>query len=122
MNRKCVILANSDALDRVSKAWVPETLDGAKLWYEDGEIDYYIRFLEDSWDPAKTICLSIISGMNYDDVQLLIPPGLLNMNGGAMGLVAICKAALAELPDAVVNYDDWQDNIKGSRTDPYLDV
>jgi len=60
--------------------------------------------------------------MNYDDVQLLIPPGLLNMNGGAIGLVAICKAALAELPDAVVNYDDWQDNIKGSRTDPYLDV
>ena len=43
-----MILANSDALDRVSKAWVPETLDGAKLWYKDGEIDYYIRFLKDS--------------------------------------------------------------------------
>lgn len=35
-----------------------------------------------------------------------------------MGLVAICKATLAELPDIVVNYDDWQNNIKGSRTDP----
>jgi len=44
------------------------------------------------------------------------------MNGGAIGLVAICKATLAELPDAVVNYDDWQDDIKGSRIDPYLNV
>jgi len=68
MNRKCVILDDSDASIRVSKAWVPETWDGAKLWYEDDEIDYYIRFLEDSWDPAKTIRLSIISGTNYDDV------------------------------------------------------
>jgi len=115
-----VILADSDALDRVSKAWVPETYAGTKLWYNDDQIDKYITFLEDSWDPAKTIRLSLLSGIGYDDVQLLIPPGLLNINGSAMGLVAICKATLADLPDIVVNYDDWQNNIKGSRTDPWL--
>ena len=41
--RKCVILADSDALDRVSKAWIPETYNGKKLWYDNGAIEDYIK-------------------------------------------------------------------------------
>ena len=36
-----------------------------------------------------------------------------------MGLSAICKPALADIPSDFVNYDKWQSNIKGSRKDPH---
>jgi hypothetical protein len=48
---------DSDALDRVSKAWIPESFSGQKLWDTgDENIGNYIRaVLEDSWDPSKTL-------------------------------------------------------------------
>lgn len=119
----CVILADSAALTRVSKVWVPETFLGTKLWYKNDAIDDYIKGFEDNWNPAKTLRMSIIDGgENDDDVQLVIPPGLMNSNKGAMGIVAYCKKTVAELPDAVVNYDDWKDNIKGDKKDVDLSL
>lgn len=109
----CVILADSDAVDRVSKAWVPASYEGVDLWYQPAAIDEYIKKLESSWDPAKTLRLSKISGTEL--LQLLIPPGLLNSNGGGMRISASCKPTVGELPSVRVNYDDWQNNIKGDK-------
>ncbi|KAI3324342.1 hypothetical protein HD806DRAFT_65927 [Xylariaceae sp. AK1471] len=116
----CVITMDSDSLNRVSKAWIPESFGGQKLWdTSDDNIGKYIRaVLDDSWDPAKTLRLSIINGFAYNDVQMLIPPALLNSNGGALGITASCKENKDDIPNVDVNYDDWQDNIEGWRTDP----
>ncbi|KAI1202085.1 hypothetical protein F5X97DRAFT_345972 [Nemania serpens] len=118
----CVVTMDSDALDRVSKAWVPEYFGDLKLWNVDDNdktISDYIRgTLENSWDPTKTLRMSIIDGLGYDDVQMVIPPALLNSNGGALGITASCKENVDDIPDSPVNYDDWQNNIKGWRTNP----
>ncbi|KAI1266134.1 hypothetical protein F5Y18DRAFT_435086 [Xylariaceae sp. FL1019] len=116
----CVITMDSDALDRVSKAWVPETFGGQTLWYQGDELigNYIQGVIDDSWDPARTLRMSIISGLGYDDVQMVIPPALLNSNGGALGIVASCMEDANSIPDSDVNYDDWQNNIGGWRTDP----
>jgi len=113
-----VIFADSDALNRVSKAWVPKTYEGNDLWWDETKIDLYIKKLESSWDPAKTLRMSIIDGKGWNDVQLLIPPGLLNDKGGGMGLSTFCVADFKNddsFPTEAVNYDDWQNNIKGNR-------
>lgn len=110
----CVILADEDAVDRVSKAWVPKSFGGVELWFKNSAVDEYIKKLDSSWDPAKTLRMSRIDG-NEDVLQMVIPPGLLNSNGGGMGITASCKQKLAEIPDVRVNYDDWKNNIKGSK-------
>ena len=101
-------------MNRVSKAWVPHSSDGEELWYDSARIDNYIKRLEDSWDPAKTIRLAIIDGYDPEDLQLLIPPAL--VSDGSMGLKVECKENQNDVENVPVNYDDWQDNIKGSRT------
>lgn len=114
--RFCVILADSDAVDRVSKAWVPKQYNDKELWFKsDAVIDAYIKDLEGSWDPSKTIRMSIIDGKRWNDVQLVIPPALLNSNGGGMDITASCKKNINDIPSARVDYDDWKDNIKGER-------
>lgn len=112
--RFCVILADSKALDRVSKAWIPESYEGTRLWDKLDKIDEYIKTLEGSWNPAKTLRLSRIAGRE-DWLQMVIPPGLMNPNGGGMGISASCKENIDELPDTTVNYDDWKNNIKGDK-------
>ena len=114
--RSCVILADSEAIDRVSKAWVPKKYDDEELWFKgDDVIDRYIKKLVGSWDPAKTLRMSIIDGRGRDDVQMVIPPGLLNSNGGAMGITASCKENIDDIPNQRVKYEDWKHNIKGHR-------
>lgn len=116
IHRFCVILADAAAIERVSKAWVPKTYNGKELWFKsDAVIDAYIKDLESSWDPSKTIRMSIIDGKGWNDVQLVIPPALLNSNKGGMGITASCKADINQIPNQRVNYDDWEDNIKGNR-------
>lgn len=116
IHRFCVILADSAAIDRVSKAWVPKQYDGSELWFKsDTVIDGYIKQLESSWDPAATLRMSIIDGKGYDDVQMVIPPSLLNSNGGGMSITALCKENINDIPNQRVNYDDWNNNIKGNR-------
>ena len=114
--RFCVILADSEAVSRVSKAWVPKEHDDEELWFKgDARIDKYIKHLESSWKPAKTLRMSIIDGKDYDDVQMVIPPGLLNSNGGGMSIMAFCTESIDGIPAERINYDDWHKNIKGSR-------
>ncbi|KAF5343813.1 hypothetical protein D9758_016201 [Tetrapyrgos nigripes] len=124
----CVIQADADALDRVPKAWIPAEFNGEKLWNDHNLIDKYIRGLDSSWDPAKTLRMSIVDGFELD--QMLIPPGLLNSNKGGMGLWASCREEKEdkekedkekeekekedkEKKDIVV-YSTWK-NVKGNR-------
>ncbi|KAI9811700.1 MAG: hypothetical protein M1826_003111 [Phylliscum demangeonii] len=104
---------DSDAIDRVSKAWVPE-YDGEKLWFNPAKVDSYILKLDSLWNPAKTLRMSIIAGGEHDILQMLIPPGLLNSKGGGMGITAWCVENIDEIPDWRVDYHDWN-NIKGDR-------
>lgn len=114
--RYCLIQADRAAIDRVSKAWVPQFYNGKRLWYDSAAIDAYIKKLEGSWDPAKTLRLSILDGgTGYDDVQLSIPFALLNSNRGDLGISTICSPDRASIPSARVNYDAWEKNIKGNR-------
>ncbi|KAI9826030.1 MAG: hypothetical protein M1826_006828 [Phylliscum demangeonii] len=115
IRRFCVILADLDAMSRVSKAWVPEEYDGEQLWWNSDRIDVYIKKLESSWDPAKTLRMSIIAGLGHDMVQMLIPPGLLNSNNGAMGITASCKENIDDIPSQRVDYNDWKDSSKGDK-------
>ena len=117
IRRYCVIFADAAAVERVSKAWVPKKYHGQDLWFKsDDVIDRYIKRLEDSWNPAKTLRMSIIDGRGYNDVQMLIPFGLLNSRGGGMGITVTCKENIKDIPSPRINYDDWKDNIKGNRT------
>lgn len=104
-------------MNRVSKAWVPkndENNNNEELWYGDEErLNNYIKRLESSWDPKKTIRLSIIDGYDAEDLQLLITPDL--VSDPSMGLKVTCKEKKDEVADLPVNYDDWQENIKGNR-------
>ncbi|KAI1115299.1 hypothetical protein F5Y14DRAFT_132161 [Nemania sp. NC0429] len=113
----CVISADKDAMNRVSKAWVPkndQNNDNEELWYGDEtRLDNYIKRLEDSWDPKKTIRLSIIDGYDAEDLQLLITPDL--VSDASLGLKVVCKEKKDDIADEPVNYDDWQENIKGDR-------
>ncbi|PGH18294.1 hypothetical protein AJ79_00633 [Helicocarpus griseus UAMH5409] len=124
--RHCVIRADKNAMNRVSKAWVPEyhqrkfflgifKSKKKHLWGQgEKQIEGYIKNLEGSWDPKKTLRMSWVDYGN-GKVHLAIPPGLLNGNGGGLGLTVECKKKKEDLPDEKVNYDNWHENIKGER-------
>ncbi|KAM0275039.1 hypothetical protein ACHAQH_007600 [Verticillium albo-atrum] len=104
----CVIAADSAALDKVNKARIPQNYLGKRLWFAgDKAIDDYIKAVVSKGDPRKTIRISKIDG-TANDLQMVIPPGLLNSNKGGLGITASCKATLAEMPQTVVNLGSWK--------------
>lgn len=118
LSRVCVFYIDSGSLNDVSKIWIPYSnpVTGANLWYPENQSDIndYVTGWEGSWDPAKTLYMSWVQDIK-DQIQLLIPPALVKPEG-ALGLTAVCKATVDELPDKdTVNYDDWQNNIGGDR-------
>ena len=75
-------------------------------------MDRYIKDQDQSFDPKKTIRMSIIDGFEHKR-QLVIPPGLTNAKGGGLGIQAHCFPDINDLPtQAEVQYK-WP-NIKGS--------
>ena len=107
IHRFCVIFANADAIETVSKAWVPEKYEGKELLFKsDAIINAYIGGLESSWNPSKTIRMSIIAGKGWNDTQLIILPALLNSNKGRMVIKPLCKKDINEISNHRVNYDD----------------
>lgn len=93
---------------------VPDTT--AILWWTEGsQRDDYIKAFPYNFDPAKSLLMSWVQDKG-NQVQLLIPPALIGDAGLAM--TAVCKATIAELPDnGGINYDDWQNAIRGDRGD-----
>ncbi|KAI1174439.1 hypothetical protein F4777DRAFT_384716 [Nemania sp. FL0916] len=116
-NWYCVISANKDAMKRVNKVWIPkdDPLEkDVELWFAGDEwIDDYIKSLDDSWDPKKTIRLSIIDHYKDTDVQLLITPDLVKDTSFAWKVE--CKEHKEDVENKPVNYNDWPDNVKGSK-------
>lgn len=111
----CVIFADEDAIERVSKAWIPRVDgDDKELWFRPDRIDKYIKDLEDSWDPAKTLRFSRIDGLG-DKVQMLIPHGLLNSRGGSMGISVLCDKDAKNLPSETIDWADgiWEEHQEG---------
>ncbi|WQF85934.1 hypothetical protein CDEST_10948 [Colletotrichum destructivum] len=103
----CVIMADSAAMDKVYKARIPQTFRDKNVWFRgDATVDAYIKLVAPSANPKKTIRISKISG-NEDELQMVIPPGLLNSNRGGLGITASCKETIDELPAVIVDYDDW---------------
>ena len=75
-------------------------------------MDRYIKDQDESFDPKKTIRMSIIDGFEHKR-QLVIPPGLTNAKDGGLGIQAQCFPDINDLPtQAEVQYK-WP-NIKGS--------
>lgn len=91
------------------KAWIPENYAGARLWFTNDlkKIDTYITNEARGQDSAKTIRMSLLEGMQDDDFQLVIPPRLLNSNGGKLGITASCRPNLANVGNQVVDYNDF---------------
>ncbi|KAI5925880.1 hypothetical protein F4810DRAFT_611534 [Camillea tinctor] len=111
----CIITADSAALDAVHKAWIPQKSGTTKLWFgNDDVINAYIKGLDASWDPEKTLRLSIIAGMKNGALEMLIPPKLLNDQGGNLKIKVQCKEKKEEITDTPTNYDTWK-NVKGSK-------
>lgn len=97
----------------MAKAWVPRT-----QWFKKGDvIDAYIKSLDASWDPAKTLRMSIIDGSVEKKLQMVIPPALLNSNGGKLNIKTICDQDKTKLPNAPADYSTWL-NVKGTKELP----
>lgn len=123
-HRYCVIYADTSRLDDVAKIWVPNYYyKGDKkiaLWDAQAAITTYINeFNDNGWDAKKTLRMSEIRWkVAPNDLQMVIPPELVAAEG-AMGLSAVCKEKLDDLPDKeTISYDDWHNNIGGSRKPP----
>ncbi|OLN92288.1 hypothetical protein CCHL11_01353 [Colletotrichum chlorophyti] len=103
----CVITADSAALGNVYKVRIPQSFRGQTIWFKgDATVNGYIKSVAPAADPNKTIRISKIEGKG-NDLQMVVPPGLLNSNNGGLGITASCKRTVEELPDSVVNYNSW---------------
>ncbi|EFR03685.1 hypothetical protein MGYG_06682 [Nannizzia gypsea CBS 118893] len=112
----CAISANPARLSSTKKAWIPETYGGKTLWKKLANIDAYIKSLDKTWDPASVLRLSRILGKETE-LQLLIPPKLLNQNGGGLGLTVTCtkdEKKMKNMPTIDwLNDSRWRTNVKG---------
>lgn len=77
------------------------------LWYTEGnEIKDYLNTYPNDWDTDKILLLSWLQDLK-GETQLLILPQLVKSEGG-LGLEAVCKLKIDDLPDKErINYDDW---------------
>ncbi|KAI0602097.1 hypothetical protein F4775DRAFT_588915 [Biscogniauxia sp. FL1348] len=103
----CAIFAEDTGLNNVNKVKIPQSFGGKKLWFGgDAAIDEYIKSVVPSADPNKTMRISKIDGQE-ETLQMVIPPGLLNTNGGGLAISISCATDINDIPSAVVNYDSW---------------
>ena len=104
----CVIMADSAKLQTISKAWIPESsTGGVKIWYaSDTVIDNFIKGLDSTITPSKTLRMSVISGDSNRTLQMSIPSALLGKNG-PLGITATCKATKSEIPSTKVSYTSF---------------
>ncbi|KAM3499260.1 hypothetical protein MY11210_009624 [Beauveria gryllotalpidicola] len=114
-SKNCAILASSEAFDKVPKAWIPRP-----SWWPTpfkARVDDYIKTL--ALNPAKTIRMSVVDIAGKETLQMLIPNGLLNSNGGGLDIVVNCEDEdkKLELPKHKVDYNAWA-NVVGEKYAP----
>ena len=100
-------MAEDTGLNALNKVKIPQSFSGTKLWFGgDSAIDNYITTVVPGADPKKTLRISKIDGQE-STLQMVIPPALLNANGGGLAISLSCAKDLADIPSSVVNYDSW---------------
>ncbi|OAA34924.1 hypothetical protein BBO_09011 [Beauveria brongniartii RCEF 3172] len=114
-SKNCVILANAEAFEKVSKAWIPRP-----SWWSaplNMRPEKYLKGL--SLNPAKTIRLGIVDVKGKETLQMMIPNELLNDKGGGLDLVVNCEDPdkKLELPTHKVDYSKWA-NVVGEKFAP----
>ncbi|TIC90636.1 hypothetical protein CH35J_011820 [Colletotrichum higginsianum] len=100
--------ADSEAVDNLSKVWVPSfSHDFDNLWYVSEEtMTAYIKEVDDGIDPEKAFRLSRID-RDENSLQMLIPPGLLNGQGGGLGITVECDPDANKVPTDAVDYENF---------------
>ncbi|EGE06442.1 hypothetical protein TEQG_05444 [Trichophyton equinum CBS 127.97] len=96
----CAVFVNTAQLSAVPKAWVPEKHGRSRLWWNQINISRYIRSLDKGWDLTRVIQISYIQGHGRE-LQMLIPPNLLNQNGGELEITVTCtknRRAMTRMP------------------------
>ena len=84
--------------------WAPS--GGYAPDYEE-DMRQYFDTVGESGSLQRTVRISLVSG-NINKVQFLLPPGLVNNNGGGLDLKVYCltdKAAISAY--GTVDYDGW---------------
>ncbi|KAM3489649.1 hypothetical protein MY3957_007043 [Beauveria namnaoensis] len=114
-SKNCVILANAETFEKVSKAWIPRP-----SWWSaplNMRPEKYLKGL--SLDPAKTIRLGIVDVKGKETLQMMIPNEMLNDKGGGLDLVVNCEdpEKNLELPTHKVDYSEWA-NVVGEKYAP----
>ncbi|ATY63290.1 hypothetical protein A9K55_009125 [Cordyceps militaris] len=114
-NRNCVILANAEAFDKISKAWIPRP-----DWWTTPlkpRPENYLKGL--SLNPAKTIRMAVVDLVGKETLQMMIPNDLLNSKGGGLDIVVNCEdpEKQLELPTHKVDYSKWA-NVVGEKYAP----
>ena len=86
------------------------------MWWQEDEIVKYIKDWPYDYDVAKTLLLSWVQDKSPGQLQLLIPIELVKPTG-LMGITAVCKALIEQLPDKdPIDYDKiFQENINGDK-------
>lgn len=116
VGRYCAVFANPAQLSALQKAWVPEKYGRSRLWWNQINISKYISSLDRSWDPTRVIQISYIQGHGRE-LQILIPPNLLNQNGGGLEITVTCtknRRAMTRMPTIDWMKDSrWRMNAKG---------
>ncbi|RDA94650.1 hypothetical protein CP533_2431 [Ophiocordyceps camponoti-saundersi (nom. inval.)] len=125
--RQCAILANSTQLDRVQKVIIPRALFQSGSGDPTDVIRNFVRQNYPHVDPERALYISYIE--EGPDLQMLIPFGLLNANGGGLNISVECaesenKQELQKKVDTIlgqssstcVNYISW-DNVNGELSD-----
>ncbi|KAM3477247.1 hypothetical protein MY8738_006527 [Beauveria namnaoensis] len=114
-SKNCVILANAETFEKVSKAWIPRP----SWWSAPRNMrpEKYLKGL--SLDPAKTIRLGIVDVKGKETLQMMIPNEMLNDKGGGLDLVVNCEdpEKNLELPTHKVDYSEWA-NVVGEKYAP----
>ncbi|KAF9877450.1 hypothetical protein CkaCkLH20_05150 [Colletotrichum karsti] len=103
----CVIRGDAEKIDNTGAVWIPHYFEDLNpIWYEEDTIKKYIGVVEPDLDAGKVFRLGRIYNME-DNLQLLIPPGLLAQEGGDLGLTVECKEKWEDLPDEKVDYEQF---------------
>lgn len=106
-----MIWAETTKLDATTKMWIPKSHAGKTLWYNNVEIENFMRAVDSSWRVDRTLRLAAYDGINGD--QMLIPPGLLGKTG-PLGILASCNPKKENSPALPINYKAWK-KLKGYR-------
>ncbi|XHG04638.1 hypothetical protein AWENTII_007889 [Aspergillus wentii] len=113
----CQITAKYTEFQHTPKAWIPQYDSFGSLLWNGGEaaINRYIESLGHGWRPKYTIRLSELDeGAPKDENSILIPPALLEQNGGLLGLRAWCAPDVEEMGDNRADIGEWE-SVGGKR-------